>query len=182
QFDGVLHCLMQAKAEPGNCNALQLAPTVQATRSNYTRVHGGKPVHYLHYFQDTARHHVIADVRQSEQGSWFQHKRNRNMIVEVTEDVEVYDGFYWLTLGQIHQLLRTDNLIAMDARTVLSCLPFAGIDLSTVFGGNFDEFRSALIQSCDEGEGSLHGTDDILSWITESRTRTDVYTRPIPLR
>lgn len=182
QFDGVLHCLMQAKAEPGNCNTLQLAPTVQATRSNYTRVHGGKPVHYLEYFQDASRHHVIADVRQSEQGSWFKHKRNRNMVVEVTEDVAVLDGFCWLTLGQVHRLLRVDNLIAMDARTVLSCLPFAGVDLSTVFSADRDEFRSALIRSCDEGEGSLHSTDDILSWITESRTRTDIHTRRIPLQ
>jgi oxidase EvaA len=142
QFDGVLHCLMQAKAEPGNCNGLQVAPTVQATRSNYTRVHGGKPVPYLEYFRDTVRHHVIADVRQSEQGSWFQRKRNRNMVVEVTEEVELLDGFCWLTLGQVHRLFREDNLITMDAWTVLSCLPFAGIYLAMVYSPD-DAFRSA---------------------------------------
>jgi oxidase EvaA len=178
----VLHCLMQAKAEPGNCNGVQLSPTVQATRSNYTRVHGGKPVPYLEYFQDTLRHNVIADVRQSEQGSWFQHKRNRNMAVEVTEDVELLDGFCWLTLGQVHRLFRVDNLITMDARTVLSCLPFAGVDLAKVFSPDVDEFTAALIRSCDEDEGSLHSTDGVLSWVTESRTRTDVYTGRIPLR
>ena len=32
--------LLQAKVEPGNINNLQLAPTVQATKSNYSRVHG----------------------------------------------------------------------------------------------------------------------------------------------
>ncbi|ASR34892.1 NDP-hexose 2,3-dehydratase [Prauserella marina] len=181
QFDGVLHCLMQAKAEPGNCNGLQLSPTVQATRSNYTRVHRGKPVPYLEYFQDTSRHNVIVDVRQSEQGSWFQHKRNRNMVVEVAEEVELLDGFCWLTLGQVHRLFREDNLIAMDARTVLSCLPFAGTDLAKVFPAAADEFHSALFRSCDADEGSLHSADSILSWITESRTRTDVFTNRIPL-
>ena len=41
KFNGVLHFLMQAKIEPGNLNVVQLSPTLQATRSNYTRVHGG---------------------------------------------------------------------------------------------------------------------------------------------
>src|SRR5205807_1537511 len=36
EFDGVLHFLVQAKVEPGNRQQLQLSPTVQATRSNYT--------------------------------------------------------------------------------------------------------------------------------------------------
>ena len=32
---------MQAKVEPGNINSIQLSPTLQATRSNYTKAHGG---------------------------------------------------------------------------------------------------------------------------------------------
>ncbi|MEU6024246.1 NDP-hexose 2,3-dehydratase family protein [Micromonospora sp. NPDC048871] len=181
QIDGVLHCLMQAKAEPGNCNGLQLSPTVQATRSNYTRVHLGKPVPYLEYFQGAAGHHVLADVRQSEQGSWFQHKRNRNMVVEVTGDVELLDGFRWMTLGEIHRLFRIDNVVTMDARTVLSCLPFAAPSLIELFPPGVDGFRSALIRSCSQDEGSMYSSNDILSWITDSRTRRDVYTRRIPL-
>ncbi|MFH4268324.1 NDP-hexose 2,3-dehydratase family protein, partial [Acinetobacter baumannii] len=82
------------KVEPGNCNGLQLSPTVQATRSNYTRVHQGRAVPYLEYFVDARKHRVIADVRQSEQGSWFFQKRNRNMIVDVGDaDVEVLEDF-----------------------------------------------------------------------------------------
>ncbi|MGW1291189.1 NDP-hexose 2,3-dehydratase family protein, partial [Streptomyces sp. NPDC002586] len=50
EFDGTLKFLMQAKVEPGNRNGLQLSPTVQATRSNYTRVHRGRTVPYLEYF------------------------------------------------------------------------------------------------------------------------------------
>ena len=46
----MLHCLMQAKMEPGNVNPLQLSPTVQATRSNYTQVHRGTGTRYLEYF------------------------------------------------------------------------------------------------------------------------------------
>lgn len=180
-FGGVLHCLMQAKVEPGNCNGLQLSPTVQATRSNYMRVHRGKSVPYLEYFHDRSRSRRIVDVRQSEQGSWFLQKCNRNMVVEVTEDVDVHEGFCWLSLGQLHQLLGMDDLINMDARTVLSCLPFAG-DVATVLTAKGSGFHSALVRSFSSSVGSLHTTEDILSWITERRTHADVRVRPVPLR
>src|SRR5262249_17485966 len=87
EFDGVLHCLMQAKMEPGNVTTLQLSPPVQATRSNYTRVHRGSSIPYLEYFVATRRSGVLVDALQSEQGAWFLHKRNRNMVVEVTDDI-----------------------------------------------------------------------------------------------
>ena len=41
EIDGVLYCLMQAKIEPGNVNCVQISPTLQATKSNYCRIHEG---------------------------------------------------------------------------------------------------------------------------------------------
>ncbi|MFB7498517.1 NDP-hexose 2,3-dehydratase family protein [Streptomyces sp. NPDC056161] len=181
EFDGVLHCLMQAKNEPGNFNGVQLSPTVQATRSNYTKVHRGNAVPYLEYFQDTSRHRVVADVLQSEQGAWFYRKRNRNIVVEVTEDVELRDGFCWLTLGQLHRLLDGDDIVNMDSRTVLSCLPFSGADLAAAFPLPGDSFGAAVIRSCSDEQGALHTTDEILSWITEAKARALVRTRIVPL-
>lgn len=186
EFDGILHCLMQAKAEPGNANGLQLSPTVQATRSNYTRVHRGQAVPYLEYFLNPAQRRVLADVRQSEQGSAFRHKRNRNMLVEVTHDVPLLDGFCWLSLGQIHRLLGIDDLVNMDTRTVLACLPFAHNDLTDILpcteDHNDDGFTAALARSCSRDSGGLHTMDEILSWITEVRTRTEIRTQRVPLR
>ena len=43
--------LLQAKVEPGNINKIQMSPTVQATRSNYSRIHGGKTIPFLKYFK-----------------------------------------------------------------------------------------------------------------------------------
>ncbi|MFD9738967.1 NDP-hexose 2,3-dehydratase family protein [Umezawaea sp. NPDC059074] len=182
EFDGVLHCLMQAKAEPGNTFVVQLSPTVQATRSNYTGVHRGKPVPYLDYFRDTAKHRVLADVLQSEQGSWFYRKRNRNMVVETTEDVEVLDGFCWVTIGQLHSLLAEHDLVNMDARTVLSCLPFSSAGIASIFTFGVDDFQTSVIRSFSEDFGSLHGSGDVLSWITGSKTENAVTTTLIPLR
>ena len=45
------------------------------------------------------------------------------MIMEVTDDIEIYSNFRWMTLGQIKKLMEIDNLVNMDTRTVLSGIP-----------------------------------------------------------
>jgi oxidase EvaA len=159
EFDGVLHFLLQAKAEPGNPTPLQLSPTVQATRSNYTGVHRGAPVRHLEFFTDPRRGRPLADVLQSEHGSWFHHKANRNMIVETRDAVDAGPDFCWLTLGQIGRLLRADNVVNMDTRTVLACAPV--------------------------GQGralARHDDTEVRSWFTAERARHDVRSRLVPLR
>ena len=42
--------LLQSKIEPGNINGIQISPTVQATKSNYLRKHGGKKNTFLGLF------------------------------------------------------------------------------------------------------------------------------------
>jgi oxidase EvaA len=160
EFDGVLHFLMQAKMEPGNRNVLQLSPTVQATRSNYSAVHRGLKVRYLEYFSGPGRARVHADVLQSEHGSWFYRKANRNMLVEVDRDtdVPVGDDFCWLTLGQLGELLRRDNLVNMDARTVIACFP-----------------------PVQPSPGALLTDAELQSWFTVERSRHDVDIRRIAL-
>lgn len=180
EFNGVPHHLMQLKAEPGNCNGIQISPTVQATRSNYTRVHGGSAIPYLEYFRERDRHRIVSDVRQSEQGSWFLQKRNRNMIVAVADDVEVLEGFHWLTIEQIHGLFQVDDLVNMDARSVLSCLPFPDALPATV-AVDGDGTVLSLIRSWSGDQRSLHSTPELLSWITEARTRTDIEINDVPL-
>ncbi len=179
EIGGVLHCLVQAKCEPGNANGVQLAPTVQATKSNYTGVHRGAEVPYLEYFRDPPPHRVLADVLQSEQGTWFYRKRNRNIVVEVDDDVDVAEQFCWLTIGQLHELLRVDNLVGMDTRTVLSCLPYGGglVDLAP---------RGGLAASIDHSSagvcGSVHPTSEILNWITARQAEHELQTERIALR
>lgn len=125
EIDGVLNFLMQAKIEPGNINCVQISPTIQATKSNFQRAHGGKMPYYFEYFDNSYKHFVIYDQIQSEQASRFYKKRNRNMIMLVEDDVELYPNFKWMTLGQIKKLMEIDNLVNMDTRTVLSGIPFS---------------------------------------------------------
>lgn len=125
KINGVLHFLMQAKIEPGNLNNIQISPTIQATKSNFLQKHGGKKPKYLEFFQNSKEYKIVYDQIQSEQSSRFFGKRNRNIIVYLGEDEDVYveKNWKWMTLGQIKELLRHDNLVNMDSRTVLSGLP-----------------------------------------------------------
>ncbi|MCM0582920.1 NDP-hexose 2,3-dehydratase family protein [Weissella diestrammenae] len=124
KVDGVLNFLMQAKIEPGNINAVQLSPTIQATKSNFTAKHGGKKPAYLDYFLNSENYQVLYDQIQSEQSGRFYKKRNRNMIVFVEDEIELLPNFKWMTLGQIKKMLDEPNLINMDTRTVISGIPF----------------------------------------------------------
>ncbi|GAA0639158.1 NDP-hexose 2,3-dehydratase family protein [Kutzneria viridogrisea] len=181
EFDGVLHCLMSAKMEPGNVNVVQLSPTVQATRSNYTRVHRGNAITYLEYFVQPRQGRVLVDVLQSEQGSWFYQKRNRNIVVEVTEDLPLEEGFCWLTIGQLLELMTEDNVLNMDTRTVLSCIPFA-TDAKTAPGGEWERALAATLDVDSTDATAVHDTVEILSWLTELKARYSLTAELIPLR
>ena len=124
EIDGMINFLMQAKIEPGNINCVQISPTIQATKSNFTRAHGGNLPAYFEMFENSLKHRVLYDQIQSEQASRFYKKRNRNMIMLVEEEIEVLPNFKWMTLGQIKELMKIDNLVNMDTRTVLSGIPF----------------------------------------------------------
>lgn len=124
RINGEFHYLMQAKIEPGNVNKIQISPSIQATKSNFTQKHGGKKPAYLDYFINAGKYKIIVDQIQSEQSSRFLGKRNRNIVIDVgDEDVEVLPSHMWMTIPQIKELMRVDNLVNMDTRTVLSSLP-----------------------------------------------------------
>lgn len=122
-INGDLNLLMQAKIEPGNVNKIQISPTIQATKSNFTQKHGGNKPNYLDYFINANRYNIIVDQIQSEQSSRFYKKRNRNIIIEVNDTIEILSNYKWMTLGQIKKLMEIDNIVNMDTRTVISCIP-----------------------------------------------------------
>jgi oxidase EvaA len=192
RIDGVLHFLMQAKIEPGNINVVQISPTLQATKSNYSLIHGGRRPHYLDYFTGTRRDvRVLLDQLQSEQGARFLRKRNRNMIVEVLDDdLEVRDDFRWLTLGQIKRLLRHDNVVNMDTRTVLSGIHFGdySAEIAELYQtlGSVDpgrhQYGVGLLRSALDAHTALYSTDEIISWITGLKSRYELDVQRIGLK
>lgn len=175
EIDGVLYFLLQAKVEPGNINNVQLSPTLQATKSNYSQVHGGSKPKYLEYFQNANKNQIILDQLQSEQGARFYKKRNRNIIIKIEDDIILQSNFVWLTLGQIKQLAQYDNVVNMDTRTVISGIPFSFDD---ELCKNFSSFGLDVIKSgyCK------NSITDILSWMTSLKCKYELDVRLMPLK
>jgi oxidase EvaA len=126
RFDGVPHYLVEAKAEPGNYNIVQITSTIQATFSNLKRAHKGGGTPYAEYFTAPADHGctVLIDQWMSEDGGRLNNKRNRTMLVELDAGVElplVADRYRWVSLHQLKVLLRTeDAIVAPHVRGVLA--------------------------------------------------------------
>lgn len=167
EFDGIMHFLLQAKIEPGNINYVQLSPTLQATKSNYTKVHKGKAPDFLNYFLDKNRNTII-DQLQSEQGARFLQKRNRNMIIKVDEDIEYNDNYFWMTLDQIKDIMRENNVVNMDTRSVIA-------------GLNINKRQSESFSRYSKQNGELYSFNELLSWIAEQKTKYDLDVRRIHL-
>lgn len=113
--------LMQKKPEPGNINYYQLAPTVQATPSNYQRVHGGDTTPFLESF--TGDGDILIDVEASEQGDIFLNKFNRNVKCIIPERFDLLEQahrFCWLESNEVKKLLRQSYAINTDSRSVIA--------------------------------------------------------------
>jgi oxidase EvaA len=116
--------LLQAKLEPGTVNFVQAAPTVQATQSNYLRRHGGHTTPFLGFFHDAARPNLI-DTLQSEQGSRFIGKFNRNAIRMVPTIVETpHPNWRWVGADAVRRSLVEDFAMNTDVRSVIACAPW----------------------------------------------------------
>ena len=108
--------LLQAKVEPGNINKIQISPTVQATRSNYSRVHGGKTIPFIKFFKRRNKNFSL----QSEQAFRYYNKKNSNIITYVSKRIDLNEKFRWFSKIEIFNLLREKNLINMDTLSVFS--------------------------------------------------------------
>jgi len=113
--------LMQAKMEPGNINKLQLSPTVQATKSNYQRVHKGKKVPYLSFFKNNKKFPFLVNSLQSEQGGRYLFKFNKNIMVNTDQNIKLDPNYIWISKQEISKLIKKNNLLNMDSISVFSC-------------------------------------------------------------
>ncbi|MFZ4414138.1 MAG: NDP-hexose 2,3-dehydratase family protein [Bacteroidales bacterium] len=180
EIDGVLYFLMQAKIEPGNVNCVQISPTLQATKSNYSMVHQGKKPAYLDYFVNAKPQQIILDQLQSEQGARFLRKRNRNIIIKVDNDVKLSENFRWMTLRQIKELMCLDNMVNMDTRTVISGIELLKSKVLLNSCNNLSQWGIDMLLSMSKKEGT-HTMNDHLSWLTNLKSKYDLFVTGKPL-
>lgn len=171
-INGVLHFLTQAKIEPGNVNNVQLSPTLQATRSNYIKAHEGKSPNYLNYFLNAKIENILFDQVQSEQGSRFLKKRNRNIIIYTTKEIKLKKNYIWLTLAQLKYFMSFDNLVNMDTRTVLSGISLLPLKKSEIIDDEFySKFGNILFESLSNKKNQFYHLKDIHSKMSNFKSQ-----------
>jgi len=126
RINNVPHYLVEAKAEPGNYDLVQISPTLQATFSNLKRAHSGRKPRFSDYFENPADNEGTVLYKQwmSEDGGRLYKKRNMGMLVEIPEqaELETTDGFTWMSLWQIKTLLKENSWINPHIRGIISSL------------------------------------------------------------
>ena len=125
RFEGVPHYLCEAKVEPGNYGKVQISPTLQATYANIKQVHGGRRPHFVDYFENTNKYNckILFDAWLAEDGGRLNLKRNRGMLIEINEKINIdlpTNDFIWLSLYQIKELLKEDAWINPHVRGILA--------------------------------------------------------------
>jgi dTDP-4-dehydro-6-deoxy-alpha-D-glucopyranose 2,3-dehydratase len=191
--DGVALFLIQAKVEPGNRRLAQLSPTVQATSSNFERVHGGRPTPYLSVFQSepqspsspAAAHSLrrLFDIEQSEQSTRFLGKRNRNAVVfadSLSDDIDP-TKFRWLTLGDLYASLLGDDMLHMDTRSVLGSLGAFFVPRWVSLDFQEGAARAAVRRHTTKGWPRASAAE-VERWLDTARDSHEERTIRIPLR
>ena len=126
RFDGIPHYLIEAKAEPGNYEVVQMSPTLQATFSNLRRTHGGRKPRFADVFEapESIGASVLYAQWLSEDGGRLHKKRNYCMLVEVPDaySPELVEGFIWMSMHQIKAFLLENAWVNPHVRGIIAHL------------------------------------------------------------
>ncbi len=122
----VPYYLIEAKAEPGNPDLVQISPTLQATYSNLNQSHGGRKPHFSEFFLNPKENkcEILFDQYLSEDGGRLFKKRNRGMLIEIPANTEIKfnSSFNWVTLFQIKYLIKKTSWVNPHTRSLISHL------------------------------------------------------------
>ncbi|GAQ59521.1 NDP-hexose 2,3-dehydratase [Streptomyces acidiscabies] len=119
--DGTLQFLVQAMAQPGATDRVELAPTVQLTPGTYRGLADLPPLAEL---LDRDPSWTVLDSVQSEDGGRFQNADTRHLVVRVPDDltVEAPPNYRWMTLGLLNRLMRMGYYVNVETRSLMACL------------------------------------------------------------
>ncbi|MDA9116845.1 NDP-hexose 2,3-dehydratase family protein [Pontimonas sp.] len=145
--------LLNLKEEPGNVGMTQIAPTVQATKSNWERVHEGPPQPYIDLFQGLdVNRGPFQQVLNSEQGTRFWRKCNANLMISTSRSLHETMNHRWFCMRDFRLALGNSFAVNTDARSVL-----ASTDWLLLLGNDFSGIHDQEHHIMDEIRASIRG-------------------------
>lgn len=178
--------LFQGRVEPGNIDIMQLAPTVQSTEANYKQLHGGRETPFVDWFTEKKIGQVLIDELQSEEGSRYHGKYNRNIVIEVPANLELPlpPNCRWYSVDALRTFVASNNILNTDARSVLACMDWGTLAEN---GGPFirhapGTFGASLRQSYfSNGAEESQGISETLRWLAQLRVQCSLRSRILPI-
>ncbi len=127
KINSIPYYLVEAKAEPGNPDKVQISPTLQATFSNLMQAHGGNKPKFSEFFEtpEAVNGKILFNQWMSEDGGRLHLKRNKGMIVEIDDSAilpELTPAYKWMTLYQIKYLIKENSWVGPHIRSIISHL------------------------------------------------------------
>ena len=168
--------LLQSKIEPGNINGIQISPTVQATKSNYLRKHGGKKTLFLDYFlKQQKKLKIVSKIKLSEQGSRFLNKKNWNILLETDKtNIPLKKNYCWLTKENIRYLINKKNMLNMDTISVLSSAIKKNLNENLINSNNNLKNRLNQFDKKIKSTRKIISFDNLKGWKIKKNSISDI--------
>ena len=118
---GVLQVLVQARAEPGFIDGVELGATLQLSPGNYLRPADLPP--FAGYL-DAPDAWVRLRAPQADDGGRFYHDEPEHLVIELPEDeaVDLPPRYRWMTLALLQRMMRRGYNVCIEARSLMACL------------------------------------------------------------
>lgn len=116
--------LMQAKAEAGNRNMVQIGPTVQFTRENYLDNEALEKPFLFDEFNPGGPFMTLSETHQSEEGARFYREHHVHRILLLPDNIQlsIPPEYHWFSYNQIRFFLHLGEAVNSCARSILACL------------------------------------------------------------
>jgi dTDP-4-dehydro-6-deoxy-alpha-D-glucopyranose 2,3-dehydratase len=114
--------LLQAIAECGNIDVLQLGPSIQSTWPHIGRERPGKRPPMIEVFAAETGVRIVYRANHTEEGSRFWKRSNQNVVIFLDDERVIETDlkmFYWASLSQIKELALMDNVLNPFVKTIL---------------------------------------------------------------
>ena len=99
---------------------LEIAPTVQCITGSYQ---GGTEPPYVAQISAANKTDIVVDAMQSEEGGRFFREENRNIVIIASDfQTQESDNYLWMNLRQLKLLVKFNNFLNVEARSLLSIL------------------------------------------------------------